>query len=105
MLGSIWRRAVVGKVIPEREIERRCREMGRRSILVRSSTPETGAGPPRRRSTPYFRTAHSVARFEVAPCVGDDLSPGRMIRCLDADDPGYKVSVFLVHERDEFVLR
>jgi hypothetical protein len=37
--------------------------------------------------------------------VGDDLSPARMIRGLDAYDLGYKVSVILVHERDEFVLR
>jgi hypothetical protein len=27
--------------------------------------------------------------------VGDDLSPGRMIRCLDADDLGYKGAVIL----------
>jgi len=56
-------------------------------------------------STPYLRTAHSVARFEIASCVGDDLSAGRMIRCFDAYDLGYKVSVILVHELDEFVLR
>jgi hypothetical protein len=40
----------------------------------------------------------------MASCVGDDLSPGRMIRRLDADDLGYKGSVILVHELDEFVL-
>jgi hypothetical protein len=37
--------------------------------------------------------------------VGDDLSPGRMIRCFDAYDLGYKVSVILVHKLDEVVLR
>jgi hypothetical protein len=37
--------------------------------------------------------------------VGHDLSPGRMIRGLDAYDLGYKLSVILVHERDEFVFR
>ena len=49
--------------------------------------------------------AHSVARLEVASCVGDDLSTGRMIRCLDAYDFGNKGSVILVHELEEFVLR
>src|SRR6267378_6005788 len=56
-------------------------------------------------STPYLRTAHSVARLEIASCVGDDLSTGRMICCLDANDPGFKGSVILVHELDKFVLR
>jgi len=28
-----------------------------------------------------------------------------MIRCLDADDLGYKGAVILVHELEEFVLR
>jgi hypothetical protein len=37
--------------------------------------------------------------------VGDDLSARRMIRCLDAHDLGYKRSVILVHELEEFVLR
>ena len=37
--------------------------------------------------------------------MSDDLSTGRMIRCLDAYDLGYKVSVILVHKLDEFVLR
>jgi hypothetical protein len=37
--------------------------------------------------------------------VGDDLSTGRMIRRLDAYDLGYKGSVILVHELEEFVLR
>jgi len=37
--------------------------------------------------------------------MGDDLSTGRMIRCLDAYDPGCKGSVILVHELEEFVLR
>ena len=49
--------------------------------------------------------AHSVARLEIASCVGDDLSPGRMIRGLDAYDLGYKGLVILVHELEEFVLR
>ena len=51
------------------------------------------------------RTAHSVASLEIASCVSDDLSTGRMIRCLDAYDLGYKGSVILVHELEEFVLR
>jgi len=37
--------------------------------------------------------------------VGDDLSPGRVIGCLDANDLGFKGSVILVHEPEEFVLR
>jgi hypothetical protein len=37
--------------------------------------------------------------------LGDDLSTGRMIRCLDAYDLRYKESVILVHELEEFVLR
>jgi hypothetical protein len=37
--------------------------------------------------------------------VGDDLSPGRMIRRLDTYDLGYKGAVILVHELEEFVLR
>jgi len=37
--------------------------------------------------------------------MGDDLSTGRMIRCLDAYDLGCKGSVMLVHELGEFVLR
>jgi hypothetical protein len=37
--------------------------------------------------------------------VGDDLAPGRMIRCFDAYDLGYQGSVILVHKLDEFVLR
>jgi hypothetical protein len=37
--------------------------------------------------------------------MGDDLSTGWMIRCLDAYDLGDKGSVILVHELDEFVLR
>jgi hypothetical protein len=41
-------------------------------------------------STLCARTAHSVARLEIASGVGDDLSTGRVIRCLDADDLGYK---------------
>ena len=56
-------------------------------------------------STLYARTAHSVVRLEIASCVGDDLSPGRMIRGLDAYDLGYELSVILVHELEEFVLR
>ena len=49
--------------------------------------------------------AHSVARLEVASCVGDDLSTRRMIRCLDPYDLGYKKSMILVHELEELVLR
>jgi hypothetical protein len=37
--------------------------------------------------------------------VGDDLSTGRMIRCLDAYDLRYKGSVILVYELEELVLR
>jgi hypothetical protein len=50
-------------------------------------------------------TAHSVARLEIASCVDDDLTPGRMIRRLDAYNPGHKERVILVHELEEFVLR
>ncbi|HEV3061534.1 MAG TPA: hypothetical protein VGY48_25010 [Vicinamibacterales bacterium] len=56
-------------------------------------------------STRYRRTAHSVARLEIASCVGDDLPPGRMICCLDADDPRLKRTVMLLHELEEFMLR
>jgi hypothetical protein len=37
--------------------------------------------------------------------VGDDLTPGRVIRRLDAYDLRYKERVILVHELEEFVLR
>ena len=50
-------------------------------------------------------TAHSVARREIASCTGDDLSTGRMIRGLDANDLGFKGAVMLVHELEEFELR
>jgi len=56
-------------------------------------------------STLNAGSAHSVGRLEIASCMGDDLSTGRMIRCLDAYDLGYKNSVVVVHELEEFVLR
>jgi hypothetical protein len=37
--------------------------------------------------------------------MGDDLSAGRMIRCLDAYDLRHESSVVLVDELEEFVLR
>ena len=37
--------------------------------------------------------------------MGDDLSTGRMIRCLDAYDLGYEGSVVLLDELEELVLR
>ena len=37
--------------------------------------------------------------------MGDDLSTGRMIRCLDAYDLGNKGAVILAHELEEFMLR
>src|SRR4051794_21036164 len=56
-------------------------------------------------STVYADVAHSVARLEVMSRVGDDLSTGRMIRCLDTYDLGYKRSVLLPRELEELVLR
>ena len=56
-------------------------------------------------SIPDVRTAHSVARPEVDPRAGYDLSPGWMIRRLDANDFGFEGTVVLVHELEEFELR
>ena len=74
------------------------------AFMVRAASSEAYSGQPSQ-STSYLRTAHSVARLEIASCVGDDLAPGRMIRCLDAGDFGFEAAVILVHELEKFKLR
>src|SRR5258708_25912825 len=48
--------------------------------------------------------AHSVARFEVAFCMRDDLSVGWVIRGLDADDLRFEAALVLVHVLEQFKL-
>jgi len=56
-------------------------------------------------ATEHSLLAHLVARFEVALRAGDDLSVGRMIRRLDADDLRLEATFVLVHVLEEFELR